>query len=242
MLTQRQQNILDAVVEKYIGGAAPISSDFLRRQGGFALSGSTIRAEMAELESRGYLAQPHTSAGRIPTESAYRLFVERHSEKWSLSEKIKGKIEQISRLWNRDKISALEEAADGLAIYTQAASVVTLTWNNQALFLQRFSGFRMQPEFSSPDIVGELLFAIETLEKKRNFILSSEDFNRTSVFIGKDIKVGRFNFLSLVIRPWYNKKSSISGFIAIVGPLRMHYERAIPTIDYLGEALSEFTE
>ncbi len=242
ILTPRQQNILDAIVEKYIGDAAPISSDSLRNERGFDFSGATIRAEMAELEVRGFLTQPHTSAGRIPTENAYRLFVEKNSNKWSLSEKVREKFGQISRLWNKNKLSALETVADDIAGFSQVTSMVTLTWNDQAVFLQRFSDFRLQPEFSSPDIVGEMLFAIETLEKKRNDILNSTDTNKTSVLIGKDIKFGKFNFLSLVIRPWRNRNSSASGFIATVGPLRMHYEKAIPTIDYLGSALSEFTE
>src|SRR3989344_7359903 len=104
IFTPRQQNILDAVVEKYIGGAAPISSDSLRSEAGFDFSGATIRAEMAELEARGFLMQPHTSAGRIPTENAYRLFVEKNSNKWSLSEKVREKFGQISRLWNKNKL------------------------------------------------------------------------------------------------------------------------------------------
>src|SRR3989344_8246440 len=104
ILTPRQQNILDAIVEKYIGEASPISSDFLRREGGFDFSGATIRAEMAELETGGFLMQPHTSAGRIPTENAYRLFVEKHSNNWSLSEKIREKLGKISGLWNKNKL------------------------------------------------------------------------------------------------------------------------------------------
>ena len=242
ILTPRQQNILDAIVEKYINGALPISSDFLRREGGFDFSGATIRAEMAELEARGFLVQSHTSAGRTPTENAYRLFVEQHSNKWGLSEKIREKFGQISRLWSKNKLAALETAADDIAGFSQVTSMVTLTWNDQAVFLQRFRDFRLQPEFSSPDIVGEMLSAIEILEKRRNEILNSADANRTSVFIGKDIKFGKFNFLSLVIRPWRNRNSRASGFIATVGPLRMHYERAIPTIDYLGSVLADFTE
>lgn len=242
MLTCRQQNILDMLIEHYIGGASPISSSFLSRSGSFDISPATIRAEMANLEDMGFLQQPHTSAGRIPTDNAYRLFVERHQSRWSLSKKILEKLSTISHLWKHDTLSALERVADDIAVFSQGTSIVTLTVGNQAVFLQRFSNFRLQPEFYYPDVVGEMLSAIETIEKKRNELLRFVDSGKTSVLIAKDIHFGAFNFLSMVMRPWRNRHTSASGFVATIGPLRMHYEQAVPTIDYMGEMLSGFEE
>jgi len=75
-LTQRQKAIATAVVAEHIETAEPVGSETLRRRCGFACSSATIRNEMARLEERGYLSQPHTSAGRIPLRPAYRLHVD----------------------------------------------------------------------------------------------------------------------------------------------------------------------
>src|SRR5471030_1544246 len=72
-MTERQQNILSAIVEQYAEVASPVGSSLLAKA--FNVSSATIRAEMAELERLGYIAQPHTSAGRVPTDKGYRLYV-----------------------------------------------------------------------------------------------------------------------------------------------------------------------
>jgi heat-inducible transcriptional repressor len=75
MLTQRQELVLRKVVEEYLAAGAPVSSKLL--SAGFEWGPSTIRNELANLEERGLLAHPHTSAGRVPTEAGYRYFVDR---------------------------------------------------------------------------------------------------------------------------------------------------------------------
>ncbi|MCL2213288.1 MAG: heat-inducible transcriptional repressor HrcA [Oscillospiraceae bacterium] len=75
-ISKRQQEVLRAVIENYIHQGEPVGSKSLAHFGQFAVSPATIRSEMAELERAGYLESPHTSAGRIPTHSGYRLYVD----------------------------------------------------------------------------------------------------------------------------------------------------------------------
>ncbi|HXI16118.1 MAG TPA: heat-inducible transcriptional repressor HrcA, partial [Chloroflexota bacterium] len=79
-LSERQERILKAIVEDYIRSAAPVASEALVREHGLGVSSATVRNEMAELETDGYIFQPHTSAGRIPSERGYRYFVQRLME------------------------------------------------------------------------------------------------------------------------------------------------------------------
>src|SRR6266581_1565444 len=72
-MTERQAQILATIIEQYAEVAAPVGSLMLARL--FHVSSATIRAEMARLEEMGYIAQPHTSAGRIPTDKGYRFYV-----------------------------------------------------------------------------------------------------------------------------------------------------------------------
>ena len=89
-LTLRQADILDSVISEYIRLAEPISSQHLEKRYDFGVSPATIRNELQALSEKGYLAQPHTSAGRMPTDKGYRFFVDGVSKKEKL---------QASRKW-----------------------------------------------------------------------------------------------------------------------------------------------
>jgi heat-inducible transcriptional repressor len=75
-LSERQREILSRLVEEYVASSAPVGSKLLVERAGFDVSTSTVRAELAELERLGLLTHPHTSAGRVPTEAGYRLYVD----------------------------------------------------------------------------------------------------------------------------------------------------------------------
>src|SRR5579862_945368 len=77
-MTDRQRQILNAIVEQYAEVASPVGSNLLAKA--FHVSSATIRAEMAELEHLGFISQPHTSAGRIPTDKGYRFYVNNLNE------------------------------------------------------------------------------------------------------------------------------------------------------------------
>jgi heat-inducible transcriptional repressor len=85
-LDARKLGILKAIIDEYILSASPVGSRAISKQDGFNLSSATIRNEMADLEELGYLEQPHTSAGRIPSDKAYRLYVDQMMQKAALSE------------------------------------------------------------------------------------------------------------------------------------------------------------
>lgn len=79
-ITERQEKILNALVREYICGAEPVSSKLLKQRANLDVSPATIRNEFQELTRAGYIEQPHTSAGRIPTKKAYRYFADKIAE------------------------------------------------------------------------------------------------------------------------------------------------------------------
>ncbi len=85
-LDARKLGILKAIIDEYIMSASPVGSRAISKLEGFSLSSATIRNEMADLEELGYLEQPHTSAGRVPSDKAYRLYVDQMMQKAALSE------------------------------------------------------------------------------------------------------------------------------------------------------------
>ena len=76
MITSRQEKILNALIREYLDRAEPISSDLLKKKYGLDVSPATIRNDLQELMQEGYIAQPHTSAGRVPTEKGYKYFIQ----------------------------------------------------------------------------------------------------------------------------------------------------------------------
>jgi heat-inducible transcriptional repressor len=85
-LDARKLGILKAIIDEYIMSASPVGSRAISKHEEFNLSSATIRNEMADLEELGYLEQPHTSAGRVPSDKAYRLYVDQMMQKAALSD------------------------------------------------------------------------------------------------------------------------------------------------------------
>src|SRR3954453_11337381 len=75
-LDDRKAAILRAIVERYVDGAQPVGSQTVTQAAGLGVSAATVRNDMSVLEREGYIAQPHTSAGRIPTDRGYRYYVD----------------------------------------------------------------------------------------------------------------------------------------------------------------------
>ena len=76
MISERQSKILNYLIKEYLDSAEPVSSSLLKKKTGLDISPATIRNDLQELMEQGYIAQPHTSAGRVPTDKGYKYFVE----------------------------------------------------------------------------------------------------------------------------------------------------------------------
>ncbi|MBQ2681284.1 MAG: heat-inducible transcription repressor HrcA, partial [Eggerthellaceae bacterium] len=86
MLSDRRQRVLAALIEEYVARAIPVGSRTLTERYELGVSPATIRNELSVLEDEGYISQPHTSAGRIPTDYGYRTFVDRLVDSGAISD------------------------------------------------------------------------------------------------------------------------------------------------------------
>ena len=112
MLTERQRMILNVIVDDYISSAEPVGSRSISKRGDIGYSPATIRNEMADLEDLGYLEQPHTSAGRIPSHKGYRYYVD-HLAPWNSAESAEmGTI----RAFFAEKLNAMEQVIQHAAL------------------------------------------------------------------------------------------------------------------------------
>jgi len=123
-LDPRKLQILKAVIDEYVLSAAPVGSRSISRRSGLNLSSATIRNEMADLEEMGYLEQPHTSAGRVPSDKAYRLYVDNMMHRSHLSQ---DEIKLIRRYFTKrlDELeTVMQQTAQALSDVTQYTAMV----------------------------------------------------------------------------------------------------------------------
>ena len=125
-LDSRKLQILRAIVDEYILPASPVGSKSLSRSTDMKWSSATIRNEMADLEVLGYLAQPHTSAGRIPSEKAYRLYVDRMMRRAHLSDEESKLLRGYFREHVNGVDAVLRETAKALSEITHYTAVVLM--------------------------------------------------------------------------------------------------------------------
>src|SRR5947207_3216791 len=121
----RKQSILRAVVHEFTTSAVPVGSQALQSRYFVNLSSATIRSELADLVDLGYLAQPHTSAGRVPTDSGYRYFVDFLMDLEPIPDKVKAYIQDELGNAPADEQGMVERVAMTLAAVTQNASVAS---------------------------------------------------------------------------------------------------------------------
>lgn len=123
-LNERSKKILEAIIEDYIVTAEPVGSRTITRRHGLTLSSATVRNVMADLEDMGFLASPHTSAGRVPTEKAYRLYVDSLVGLSRIAREERDEIRKRCRLTGRDTGEVLKEASRMLSSISHYMGIV----------------------------------------------------------------------------------------------------------------------
>jgi heat-inducible transcriptional repressor len=142
MLSERQELILGLVVDAYLASAKPVASRELAELREVEWGPSTVRAELAALEAAGLLMHPHTSAGRVPTDSGYRLYVDRLMASGATAEAGVGL--ELSRL-RREVDEAMRETTAALAQVTDLVAMATAPSPSVAATIHRVEVLRLQP-------------------------------------------------------------------------------------------------
>ena len=136
-LTDRKKQILKVVVEDYIRTAEPVGSKAIAAQMGTKVSSATIRNELADLVEQGYLEQPHTSAGRIPSPQGYRLYVNELMERQKLSLDETERINQSLQLKMEELDRVISQAGKAVSSYVHYPTYMAAT-GKKKVFARRF--------------------------------------------------------------------------------------------------------
>lgn len=242
-LSERQKQILCQIVEEYAETASPVGSVTMAKL--FNVSPATIRAEMARLEALGLIAQPHTSAGRVPTDAGYRFYVN------CLGNKIDDEpVLQETKLIDDKRydrgMHAIErrvtsQSQADAAIRGAVDILVDLTGNlglatiGGQLYLSGISRLFTQPEFGDTRRVQAVAKLLDNLEPWLREAAPGEPLN---IFIGQENPIGRNSEVSLIISKFRSPFSDRS-YIGVLGPTRQNYSRVMTLVRHAGEMLEE---
>lgn len=231
-MTERQQLILAAIIEQYAEVAVPVGSITLAKL--FRVSSATIRAEMGRLEDMGLIAQPHTSAGRVPTDKGYRFYVNQlHEASESIAHEqplrpARALDTRVSQAGRADL--AIRSAVDMLVELTHNVGLATI--GNQ-LYLSGFAHLFTQPEFLHGGPVHEVARLLDNLEPWLREVTPNKPLN---VYIGSENPIGKTSGCSLIISRFRSPYSDFS-YIGILGPTRQSYREVMGLVRHAGQVL-----
>ncbi|HUC95945.1 MAG TPA: HTH domain-containing protein [Candidatus Saccharimonadia bacterium] len=234
-MTDRQAQILSAIIEEYAEVASPVGSNLLAKL--FNVSSATIRADMAELEKLGFIMQPHTSAGRVPTDRGYRFYVNNVSEiglkDGLLNDTSRGERAINARVSSGGlPIQTIKNAVDTLVELTHNLGLATI---GQQLYMSGLSNLLGQPEFIHSD---QVLQVARLLDNLQPWITEAAPNEPLSVYIGAENPIGRSAGCSLIISKFRSPYSDRS-YVGILGPTRQSYRDVINLVKKTGQALEE---
>ncbi|HAU98707.1 MAG: Heat-inducible transcription repressor hrcA [Microgenomates group bacterium GW2011_GWF2_45_18] len=235
-LTSRQIQILKAVIEEYLKTAEPIGSDTIDRKFNLGVSPATIRSELAYLGDQGYLKQPHSSAGRVPTPMALKLYVQELMNKKDLS--VADEVSVKERMWeSRHKFdSMLHEATRVLSERAQSVGVA-VTADHQA-FHSGYSHLLSIPEFEDLDVARTVFQLLEETRQLESIFLRDWGGDMVHMVFGGDLGNRYLEPVGILFTEFQCADQRC--MLGVIGSSRIDYAYMIPFLEYMHGLLEEF--
>lgn len=226
-MDSRKELILNILIKEHIGTGSPVGSSVLVEKYDLDISPATARNELASLENDDYIMQPHTSAGRVPTEKAYRWYLEKLSDikiNKKLAENIISVIKDAGEQEMKDTSKILSDISN---------NAVFCAFHKNSLYYTGISNLFQQPEFKELSLIYDISGVIDRMDEVIGEIFNSLDFG-VHTLIGSDNPFG--NFCSVIMSK--HKSGENEGLLGILGPLRMDYQKNIALIRHINQILN----
>jgi transcriptional regulator of heat shock response len=234
-MQERQLEILRAIVDEYVATQEPVGSKAIAERHPLGVSPATIRNEMAVLEDAGFITQPHTSAGRIPTNTGYRLFVDKLAQVKPLSDAERRAIETFLSHSN-DREDLLVRTAKLLAQLTKQVAVIQYPDEERVVL----AGAANIARSSAQDTAASIFPILEALEEQVVLLKLLADANsNVQVRIGDEQSVKNLHTTSL-ISVGYGIEGQSTGALGVIGPTRMDYAQTIATVNAVARYIGQF--
>lgn len=238
-LSTRQIQILKSVIEEYIETAEPVGSQVIEKKYNLGVSPATIRNEMVALTEQGYLRQPHTSAGRIPTPVGLHFFIDHlmQEKKLSLADEVSAKEQVWDSRFQLDKL--LHQATLSLASRTKTLSVAAT--EKGEVYYSGVANILEMPEFFDIDVTKTVLSLLdEQVKLQQLFFGASHGIEPVHVVFGADLGWNYFEPVSIAFTNFSIGRHG-QGTLAIIGPCRLNFPYVIPTLKHFSNLISNMS-
>lgn len=239
-LETRRNEILKAIIDAHIDTALPIGSAVLSRRFHLGLSPATIRNTMADLEKDGYISQPYTSAGRIPTDKGYRYYIDSLMEAEELALEEEERIEEEYQLHEiREYEDLFLETSRVLCQWTNYTALVHFPHSlRNRLYLEGTSFILEQPEFQDTRKVKLIFRAFDDKAELLSIMETDLKTEGVNVHIGRENRYEDLQECSLITSSC-KMGNKFRGTLGIIGPKRMSYSRVISVVDYVADLVTK---
>ncbi len=234
-LTERQKNLLRSIIEKYIETAEPIGSETIEKEAKLGVSPATIRNEMVKLTALGYLKQPHTSAGRIPTSMGMKFYVDQLMEEKSLSLRDEVAIKEELKDQKDEFEKLLKHATLALANQTHSLSIATDEQGD--IYSAGMANILDMPEFYDIDITRAVLSMLDHFDTLNQIMTLVRAEEQTRILFGDELNIPFLEPCGIIVTRY--QMSNHRGYLGIIGPSRLNYQTIIPTMRYFAQLLAE---
>ncbi|MDD5043214.1 MAG: hypothetical protein PHD51_00920 [Patescibacteria group bacterium] len=230
MITNRQKTLLNLIIDEYVRTAEPVGSKSLASRSKLNFSPATLRNEMAGLEKDGYIHQPHTSAGRVPTEKGFNFYIKNFLREIDLTKEEKKTVEKILHETGRPHSELLKAMAKALAELSGTAVIVGFEPRN--FYYTGIANLFSQPEFRDYNLVCDISLVIDQLDEGFDKIF--KEIDDIHIFLGKENPFAE-NCGSVLAK--YNLDDT-EGVLGILGPMRMNYSANYSLLKYTRELIN----
>ncbi len=235
-LTERQIQILKAIIEEYIETADAVGSETLEKKYSLSASPATIRNEMVRLSELGYLKKPHTSAGRVPTPLGMKFYVKQLMQKQDLS--VTEEVKLKEKVWDyREKEHEFfKEVTKCLADKTGALAVAMT--EEGKVYVSGYANILNMPEFYEIKVMQDFMRTLDEFDQFHQYLSSMQGNDDTYVLMGEELGPqlrGPYGFVfSRYVLPVHG-----GGEIGVLGPTRLNYTTVVPVVKYFGNLIEE---
>ena len=234
-LTDRQIQILKAIIEEYLETAEPVGSEILDKKYHLGVSPATIRNEMAILDKEGLLKQPHVSAGRMPTPMALRFYVRQLMKEKELS--VADEVAVKGKIWDyRTKVDKLlQEAVRVLSEKTNSLAIATTDEGD--LYNAGYANILDDPEFFDIDVAKAVLSIIDDFEGLNKLLKKALGEEPIHLLIGDDLGLRPLESCGLIFSNF--KTPKVKGSLGVIGSCRLNFPQIYPTLRYMTNLIEE---
>lgn len=230
-LNARQLQILAAIVEEYVASAEPVASKAIVDKYGLDVSSATVRNDMAVLDEAGLVRQPHTSAGRVPTETGYRVYLENfvHSNTPPKAHL------PLSRAAATADEPHEQMRAIAKSLVELSGEAVVSSMDADWTYYTGLAKLFEKPEFNDVEMLRRVSGVVDRFDEaiEQAFEEADKDVN---VWIGSQNPFGN-EMATLLVR--YRMPGGMTGILGLVGPLRMNYVRNIALLEEAKKLLDD---